>query len=91
MLAMSVMVCIKEESSVSLWAPLEVRSRGITVRHCVQVDGLCAVWVSHKHADHMLGLPGILSARSASAPPLLVSAQTARFRTNKGPLVCLEQ
>ena len=37
------------------------------------MDRLCAVWVSHKHADHMLGLPGILSARSADQPPLLAS------------------
>ena len=38
----------------------------------MQVDRLDAVWVSHKHADHMLGLPGILMARSASQQPLLV-------------------
>ena len=43
----------------------------------VQVDALGAVWVSHKHADHMLGLPGILSARSANQPPLLVSCCAA--------------
>ena len=42
----------------------------------VQVDRLCAVWVSHKHADHMLGLPGILAARSADQPPLLASLQS---------------
>ncbi|CAL5221692.1 g3928 [Coccomyxa viridis] len=42
-----------------------------------QVDRLCAVWVSHKHADHMLGLPGILSARSADQPPLLVVGPAA--------------
>jgi len=45
--------------------------------HGVQVDALGAVWVSHKHADHMLGLPGILSARSANQPPLLVSCCVA--------------
>ena len=38
----------------------------------MQVDRLESVWVSHKHADHMLGLPGILMARSARQLPLLV-------------------
>ena len=40
---------------------------------CLQVDSLAFVWISHKHADHMLGLPGILHARTAAKPPLLVS------------------
>lgn len=31
------------------------------------------MWISHKHADHMLGLPGILHACTAAKPPLLVS------------------
>ena len=39
----------------------------------MQVDNLAFVWVSHKHADHMLGLAGILAARSSTAPPLLVT------------------
>lgn len=37
-----------------------------------QVAALAAVWVSHRHADHMLGLPALLAARPPSAPPLLV-------------------
>ena len=36
------------------------------------MSGLCAVWVSHKHADHMLGLPAILQARAPGDEPLLV-------------------
>ena len=39
----------------------------------LQVAELAAVWVSHRHADHMAGLPGILAARSSAKPPLLVS------------------
>ncbi|KAK9814930.1 hypothetical protein WJX73_002299 [Symbiochloris irregularis] len=37
-----------------------------------KVEQLACVWISHKHADHMLGLGGILSARSHCATPLLV-------------------
>ena len=36
------------------------------------VAALAAVWVSHKHADHLLGLPALLAARPRQAPPLLV-------------------
>lgn len=52
----------------------------------VQVSRLCAVWVSHKHADHMLGLPALLQARSDSDRPLLVSVHldsVARCSHNK--------
>ena len=46
---------------------------GEVLHLCLQVDSLAFLWISHKHADHMLGLPGILAARSAARPPLLVS------------------
>lgn len=34
------------------------------------VNSLAAVWISHKHADHCLGLPCIIAARSPQRPPL---------------------
>lgn len=37
------------------------------------VNSLVAVWISHKHADHCLGLPGILAARSPQRPPLILA------------------
>eukprot|EP00873_Tetraselmis_striata_P001973 jgi/Tetstr1/422237/TSEL_013089.t1 len=37
-----------------------------------EVAALAAVWISHKHADHCLGLPALLSARPPSCGPLLV-------------------
>jgi ribonuclease BN (tRNA processing enzyme) len=46
-----------------------------------ELAALAAVWVSHKHADHMLGLPALLAARAAAAgrraPPLLVVGPAA--------------
>ena len=42
----------------------------------LQVTSLAFVWISHKHADHVLGLLGIVTARPASCPPLLVSLST---------------
>lgn len=38
----------------------------------LQLAALAAVWVSHKHADHLLGLPALLAARSRQAPLLIV-------------------
>ncbi|KAG2447367.1 hypothetical protein HYH02_007695 [Chlamydomonas schloesseri] len=37
-----------------------------------QVAALSLVWLSHKHPDHILGLPALLEARPPEAPPLLV-------------------
>ena len=47
------------------------RAYGVTGARA-QVAALAAVWLSHRHADHMLGLPAVLAARPPSAPPLLV-------------------
>ncbi|KXZ48095.1 hypothetical protein GPECTOR_30g190 [Gonium pectorale] len=37
-----------------------------------EVSSLSLVWLSHKHPDHVLGLPGLLESRPPSSPPLLV-------------------
>lgn len=37
------------------------------------VDALAAVWVSHKHGDHCLGLPAVIARRSPQRPPLTVA------------------
>ena len=43
-----------------------------------RVAGLCAVWVSHMHADHHTGLLSLLWERwAAGAPPLLVAGPPA--------------
>jgi ribonuclease Z len=41
------------------------------------VDRLAAVWVSHKHADHCLGLPEIVSRRSQQRPALVLALPAA--------------
>lgn len=42
------------------------------INHTSQVMGLACVWLSHRHADHVLGLDQILYHRAADAQPLLV-------------------
>ena len=41
------------------------------------VASLSCCFISHKHADHCLGLPSVLQARPARLPPLLVVAPAA--------------
>lgn len=41
---------------------------------------LSLLWLSHKHADHVLGAVGVLEARPVGAPPLLVVAPAAAAR-----------
>lgn len=66
-------------------------SRGKTELCLGQVSGLAAVWLSHKHADHILGLLGILLARAPHDPPLLVSraaSLAAHARQGWAPSSC---
>ena len=37
-----------------------------------QAAALAAVLISHKHADHVLGVPALLAARPSGVPPLIV-------------------
>ena len=53
-----------------------VAADSVLVPRCLgtwlQVSGLCCIWLSHKHADHVLGLEQILSNRPPDSPVLLV-------------------
>ena len=51
----------------------------------LQVQMLAAVWISHRHADHMMGLQGLLEARGSSVP-LLVSTAVMCYWTLTGRL-----
>ena len=59
------------DAGEATWAQL-VRCYGGASAAASQVAALAAVWLSHRHADHMLGLPALLAARALAAPPLLV-------------------
>lgn len=59
------------DAGEATWAQL-VRCYGGHAAAAAQVAALAAVWISHRHADHMLGLPAVLVARPPHAPPLLV-------------------
>lgn len=51
------------------------------------VAGLRAVWISHHHPDHMLGVPGVLAARPKHAPPLaLVGPKALQEWIRRAPL-----
>eukprot|EP00198_Chlamydomonas_reinhardtii_P009600 XP_001698937.1 beta-lactamase protein [Chlamydomonas reinhardtii] len=49
-----------------------------------QVAALALVWLSHKHPDHILGLPALLEARPADAPPLLVVGPQGLIQARRG-------
>lgn len=59
------------DAGEATWAQL-VRCYGGAAAAAAQVAALAAVWLSHRHADHMLGLPALLAARALAAPPLVV-------------------
>lgn len=48
------------------------------------VDALAAVWVSHKHGDHCLGLPAVIARRSPQRPPLTAALPAAVWQWLSG-------
>ena len=47
-----------------------------------QAAALAAVLISHKHADHVLGVPALLTARPAGSPPLIVIGARLSLQTS---------
>lgn len=52
------------------WPALRTQMGPDAAQACV--DALAAVWISHKHGDHCLGLPAVITRRSPQRPPLTV-------------------
>lgn len=52
------------------WPALRTQMGRDAAQACV--NALAAVWISHKHGDHCLGLPAIIARRSPQRPPLTV-------------------
>lgn len=48
------------------------------------VDAMAAVWISHKHGDHCLGLPAVIARRSPQRPPLTVVLPAAVWQWLSG-------
>lgn len=55
-----------------------VRSYAGTAAAAQQVAGLNAVWINHRHFNHMLGLPCRLAHRPRRRPPLLIIGGSLR-------------
>jgi len=47
-----------------------------------QAAALAAVLISHKHADHVLGVPALLAARPSGSPPLIVIGALQSLQTS---------
>lgn len=41
---------------------------------------MVCIWISHQHADHCAGIPGILARRDEALPPLMIFGPPAVFK-----------